>query len=140
MKAPVWVLDTNVLVSALLNPAGHPGRLLDSVLSDFLVLAIDDRIFAEYAAVLKRPKFKFDRSDVRDLLAFFRQQQWINARPLKLPGLPDSSDQPFAEVALSLDEPVLVTGNPRHFPKSKLPGLTILSPQQAWELLAKPLK
>lgn len=137
MKVPIWVLDTNVLVSAMLNPFGYPGRLLDAVLSDHLILAIDDRIFAEYSAVLKRKKFGFDLSDIRDLLAFLRQQHWINARPIKLMGLPDSSDLPFAEVALSLDEPFLVTGNPKHFPKAKLKGLSTLNPKQAWERLVK---
>ena len=58
MSVPIWVLDTNVLVSGLLNPSGHPGRLIDAVLSGHLLLAIDDRIFAEYSKVLKRLKFK----------------------------------------------------------------------------------
>ena len=136
MSIPVWVLDTNVLVSGLLNPSGHPGRLLDAVLSGHLILALDDRIYAEYSAVLMRPKFKFDKSDVRDLLSFLRMQHWINAHPVKLKNLPDASDLPFAETALSLKEAVLVTGNPRHFPKTKIKGLLVLNPKQAWDRLA----
>ena len=31
--APVWVLDTNVLVSGLLSPFGPPGRLVDALLA-----------------------------------------------------------------------------------------------------------
>ncbi len=136
MSIPVWVLDTNVLVSGLLNPSGHPGRLLDAVLSGHLILALDDRIYAEYSAVLMRPKIRFDKSDVRDLLSFFRMQRWINAHPVKIKNLPDASDLPFAETALSLEEPVLVTGNPRHFPKTQLRGLVVLNPKQAWDRLA----
>ena len=135
MSIPVWVLDTNVLVSGLLNPSGHPGRLLDAALSGHLILALDDRIYAEYSAVLMRPKFKFDKSDVRDLLSFFRMQRWINAHPVKIKNLPDASDLPFAETALSLEEPVLVTSNPRHFPKTQLRGLLVLIPKQAWDRL-----
>ncbi len=136
MSIPVWVLDTNVLVSGLLNPSGHPGRLLDAVLSGHLVLALDDRIYAEYSEVLIRPNFKFDKSDVRDLLSFLRMQYRINAHPVKLKNLPDASDLPFAETALSLEEAVLVTGNPRHFPKAMLKGLLVLNPKQAWDRLA----
>lgn len=135
MSAPVWVLDTNVIVSGLLNPSGYPGRLLDAVLSGHLTLALDDRIFAEYSGVLHRPKFKFDKADIRDFLAFFQQQHWVNAHPLNIKGLPDPFDLPFAEVALSFDDPVLVTGNPRHFPRTKLKGLKVMNPRQAWERL-----
>ena len=137
MSVPIWVLDTNVLVSGLLNPSGPPGRLLDAIVSGHLLLALDDRIFAEYRDVLKSPKFKFLSSDVRDFLAFFQQQHWINAHPVNVKELPDLSDVPFAEVALSQDQPVLVTGNPRHFPKTKLKGLRVLSPQQAWTQLVQ---
>ena len=51
MSIPVWVLDTNVLVSGLLNPSGHPGRFLNAVPSGHLIMALDDRIHAEYSAV-----------------------------------------------------------------------------------------
>ena len=136
MNIPVWVLDTNVLVSGLLNPSGHPGRLLDAVLSGHLIMALDDRIYAEYSAVLTRPKFMFDQSDVRDLLSFLRMQHWINAHPVKFNNLPDATDLPFAETALSLKEGVLVTGNPRHFPRAKFKGLLVLNPKQAWDRLA----
>lgn len=137
MSVPIWVLDTNVLVSGLLNPSGHPGRLIDAVLSGHLLLAIDDRIFAEYSEVLKRSKFKWEKSDVRDLFAFLGQQHWVNAYPIKIANLPDTSDLPFAEVALSLSDPILITGNQKHFPISKLKGLKVLSPQQAWTRLTE---
>ena len=54
--APVWVLDTNVLVSGLLSPFGPPGRLVDALLARHLRIASDDRIEAEYREVLARPK------------------------------------------------------------------------------------
>ena len=137
MSVPVWVLDTNVIVSGLLNPDGYPGRLIDAVLSGHLQLALDDRVFSEYNDVLHRPKFKFDKADVRDFLAFFQLQHWVSAPPLSIKGLPDPTDLPFAEVALSLSDPVLVTGNPRHFPKSKLKGLKVFNPEQAWTVLTQ---
>ena len=65
--------------SGLLNPSGHPGRLLGAVLSGHHILALDGRMHAEYSAVLKTPKFKFDKADVRDLLSFLQKQHWINA-------------------------------------------------------------
>ena len=43
------VLDTNVLVSAFLNPSGAPAQLLTLVLAGELKLLFDDRILAGYA-------------------------------------------------------------------------------------------
>jgi hypothetical protein len=40
------VLDTNVLVSTLLNSFGVPGRVLDLVLAGELTVTHDDRILA----------------------------------------------------------------------------------------------
>ena len=48
---PVWVVDTNVLVSGLLSPFGPPGRLVDALQAGGLKLATDDRIEAEYRDV-----------------------------------------------------------------------------------------
>lgn len=60
MKAPPsWVLDTNVLISGLLNAHGFPGRLVDAVLSGTLRMTYDDRIEREYWEVLARPRFRF---------------------------------------------------------------------------------
>ena len=53
------VLDTNVLVSGLLNPDGAPGRLLDLILGGRLQILYDDRILGEYSDVLARPQFGF---------------------------------------------------------------------------------
>ncbi|MCH7571195.1 MAG: putative toxin-antitoxin system toxin component, PIN family, partial [Deltaproteobacteria bacterium] len=49
------VLDTNVLVSALLRPAGPPARILDLILGRQVTLALDNRIFDEYRNVLALP-------------------------------------------------------------------------------------
>jgi len=62
------VLDTNVLVSALLSPFGPPARVLDLILVGDLIPVFDDRILAEYRQVLARERFGFDPGDVADLL------------------------------------------------------------------------
>ena len=50
--------DTNVLVSGMINPMGAPGRIVDLMREGELELTVDDRILAEYTAVLKRRKFR----------------------------------------------------------------------------------
>ena len=58
------VLDTNVLVSAFLSPDGAPAQLLTFALAGELTLLFDDRIMAEYAEVLRRPRFGLDEADI----------------------------------------------------------------------------
>ncbi|PYQ32664.1 MAG: putative toxin-antitoxin system toxin component, PIN family, partial [Acidobacteria bacterium] len=62
------VLDTNVIVSGLLNPEGNPGRIVDLVLAGEVTLLVDDRILGEYRTVLRRRKFGFDPADISDFL------------------------------------------------------------------------
>ena len=63
------VVDTNVLVSGLLNPRGPPGQVVDLITTRVLAVLYDDRIVAEYREVLARPKFGFNAAEVEALLA-----------------------------------------------------------------------
>ena len=75
------VLDTNVLVSGLLNPSGPPGRIVDLLLDGAFTVLLDDRIVREYQAVLRRPKFAFDRRDMEQLLEFVEREGVSVSRP-----------------------------------------------------------
>jgi putative PIN family toxin of toxin-antitoxin system len=124
------VLDTNVVVSGLLNPYGHPGRLLDLVLEGWVTLLVDDRIFAEYEVVLRRPKFGFGSSEVGDFLDYVEaESSWIRAKPL-IVSLPDPYDLPFLEVAVAGFADSLVTGNVKHFPRRSRRACRIETPAQ----------
>jgi putative PIN family toxin of toxin-antitoxin system len=127
------VLDTNVLVSALLHPRSIPGRVLDLVLAEQVRLALDHRIFAEYQSVLLRPEFPFSPDEVGALLEFvWRAGEMVEASPLSI-GLPDPDDVMFVEVAVSAMADALVTGNLKHFPASQRRGMRVLSPREWME-------
>lgn len=65
------VLDTNVLISAIITPFGNAARILDLVLlREIQAIYYDDRILAEYREVLLRPKFDFENNDVDELVTF----------------------------------------------------------------------
>jgi putative PIN family toxin of toxin-antitoxin system len=124
------VLDTNVIVSGLLNPEGNPGRILDLALAGEITLLADDRILAEYRAVLRRPKFGFDSADVSGFLEFLESQsERVVAIPLRSK-LPDESDRAFLEVALAGAAEALVTGNVRHYRVARVGRLPIDSPAE----------
>jgi uncharacterized protein len=128
------VLDTNVLVSGLLQPFGPSGQIVRLVASGALVLCHDSRILAEYRDVLLREKFHFDPERVEILLEEIRADGIpVAARPLAI-RLPDPDDEPFLEVALSGGAKYLVTGNLKHYPADARHGVEVLSPRSFIEL------
>lgn len=133
------VLDTNVLVSGLLNPHGAPGRVLDLLLVGGLEPLFDDRILHEYRDVLARPRFGFDPDDVRSLLDHLQALgHRLTAPPLAVI-LPDPDDLPFLEVAVTGGARALVTGNIRDFePRSGSHQMTVLSPDRFLEMITSP--
>jgi uncharacterized protein len=132
------VLETNVLVSALLSPHGAPAQVLRLVLQGDLIPLHDERILAEYRAVLSRGRFAFPPEDVRAVLqAIEAGGETVFAKPLRL-GLPDPDDLPFLEVAVAGGAHALATGNLRHYrPVRGKHEVVILSPHELVERLAR---
>jgi putative PIN family toxin of toxin-antitoxin system len=109
------VVDTNVLVSGMLNPHGPPGRIVELMLSEALVVLYDDRVMSEYSEVLMRPELGLPRGEVVAVLDYiFREGEQVTAGHLDVL-LPDATDLPFLEVAASGHAYALITGNIRHF-------------------------
>lgn len=130
------VLDTNILVSALLTPEGVSGQVLDLFRKSLLTLLLDERILGEYRTVLARPRFGFETGVVDELLAFLdRFGMHVIANPLGF-SIPDPTDVPFLEVALSGGAEVLVTGNKRDYGRPPK-GLKILNPAEFLALYRK---
>lgn len=128
------VLDTNVLVSALLKPNSVPGRILDLVVARQVAVAMDHRIFVEYRDVLYRPEFELPRKEVADLLDFlWYSSERVQASELATQ-LPDPEDRMFIEVAVRSFADALVTGNIKHFPTSQRHGVHVLTPRQFLDL------
>jgi putative PIN family toxin of toxin-antitoxin system len=126
------VLDTNVIVSALLSPSGSPASVLTMVLRGSVSLLIDNRILFEYTDVLHREKFNFPRRAVDPLLDFFKASTlYVSAAPTSA-NLPDKDDRPFYEVAISGGADFLITGNKSHFPRKPI----VVTPKQFLDMSA----
>ena len=123
------VLDTNVVVSGLLNAQGNPARVLALALAGAVQACHDDRILAEYAEVLARPRFKFEPAKVREVLAKLTADgHAIDATRVRDLHLPDADDEPFLAVALAGAADFLVTGNLADYPPEKRRGCAVVSP------------
>lgn len=125
-----WVIDTNVVVSGLLNPHGPSARVLDAVLDGRVKLVYDARILVEYRDVLHRPRLKLSPDRVSAFLSGLQSQMIVTPSPL-VPVGPDADDIVFVEAALATNDKTIVTGNLAHYPATVLHGARVLTPVQA---------
>jgi putative PIN family toxin of toxin-antitoxin system len=58
------VIDTNIIVSALLQPLGPPAQVLLLAVSGSIQLCITGEVYAEYEEVIRRPRFRRDESAI----------------------------------------------------------------------------
>lgn len=128
------VVDTNVLVAALLTPGRTPERALAAAMGRGDVFVYDARVEAEYRDVLARPKFRrVDPARVEALIAsVLAAGERLDAVARWDGVLTDDDDRAFVEVALAGRADAVVTGNTRHYP-TDLP-FAVLTPA---ELLAR---
>ena len=114
------VIDTNVLVSALLSSHENAAtvQVVSRLFSGDVIPVFSDDILAEYNEVLRRKKFNFSEDVVRTLLDTITSiGESITPSPSG-EDLPDMKDLPFYEVVLEkeADNAYLITGNIKHFP------------------------
>lgn len=133
-----WVIDTNVVVSGLLNPHGPSARVLDAVLDGRVKLVYDARILAEYRDVLHRPRLKLKPGKISAFLTGLQSQMTVTPSPLAVTGL-NADDIVFVEVALATTDQTIVTGNLADYPPKILHGARVLTPAQAAAELAQDL-
>jgi len=128
------VLDTNVLVSSMLNAKGSPGKILDLMLSDQIQLAYDNRILGEYEEVLTRPELRLDQVKVLGAIDHIELSgKLIEPKSLPKEGYADPDDIMFAEVFITSNADALVTGNLRHYKPLLEQNASVLSPTQFLE-------
>ncbi len=114
------VIDTNVLVSAMLKVSSVPGQIANKALMGDIIPLLCDEIVGEYREVLHRRKFKFNPMAVEAFIeGIIDRGIFVDAGPVD-EIIPDSKDVVFYEVVMEgrkeNDETYLVTGNLKHFP------------------------
>jgi uncharacterized protein len=122
------VVDTNVIVSGLINPYGNPAEIIKLLLLGYLNIYYDSRILGEYSEVLNRPKFKLLKENISIFIKEIEMSgTLVTSLPLKK-SLPDPDDDMFLEVALAGNVECIITGNINHFPVKLCSSIRVLSP------------
>ena len=124
------VIDTNIIVSAMISPSGNEALLILAINRGLVIPCFSTEILREYSDVLLRPKFGFVLDEVDSLLELFRQRGTpVDTRPISQRS-PDPGDDKFIACAIAGKAGFLVTDNKRHFPPNQLPGCKVVSARE----------
>lgn len=128
------VLDTNVLLSALLFPGGPPEKILTLAKLGELTLFLSPDILSEFKKVM-RVKFKYEESEIEEFIARFRafaQLTYPEERVQLITRV--DADNRILECAIQARAEFLVTGDKRDIlPLKKIQSTLILTPSQFLE-------
>ena len=132
------VVDTNVLVSAVLSPDGAAREVLRRCLTGAAQPLIGNALFLEYEDVLSREEL-FARAPIGPeertalLDAVLGVCRWVDISYLWRPNLRDESDNHPVELAVAGNAAWIVTGNARDVTEGELVfgGFRVVAPR-AW--------
>lgn len=128
------VLDTNVLVSALLKRSSLPWQVAEEALHGKIIPLVNNEILAEYEDVLNRPKFKFNKRAIDTFLSDLKKRALFVETAIVEDIIPDPKDLVFYAVLMEKrkdDEAYLVTGNLKHFPLKTF----VITPREMLDIL-----
>ncbi len=133
------VLDTNVLVSAVIMPWRNPSSILHLCLAQKGVrLCASEPVLKEYREVLLRPKFGLDPDLVGALFRRIRSCALVVSPEESMSFLvSDPDDAKFMECAVAAGARFLVTGNRKHFVVEKYGSTRVVTPAEFVQIFLK---
>lgn len=128
------VIDTNVIISALLKRTSTPGKVVQHILAGIAVPVFSKEILSEYKEVLSRKKFNFSPKVIENII------KMIIKNGVELSGIQteekpsDPKDVIFYEVTMDsrqTQDTFLVTGNIKDFPIKPF----VVTPKEMMEII-----
>ncbi len=130
------VVETNVIVSALLKRTSTPGKIVQHILAGIVIPVFSKEIISEYKEVLSRKKFNFSPKVIEKII------KMIIKNGTELSGIQteekpsDPKDVIFYEVTMDFRQTAdtfLVTGNIKDFPIKPF----VVTPKEMMEIIEK---
>lgn len=129
------VIDTNVLVSALLSRFSDAAtvQIVAAISEKAICPLYNEEILAEYEEVLLKDKFHFPADSIRTILGKVVEAGLNTRRKHVAEYFPDPKDVVFYEVAMSKEDAYLVTGNKKHFPSRPI----VVTPAEMLDIMQR---
>jgi putative PIN family toxin of toxin-antitoxin system len=138
MEKPRVVLDTNVVLSAVLKPDGLQKMIFQIALSPFCEVFVSAPILAEYEDVLSRKRFKLQPDEVEAVMSLIKKTANLVTPQNTVTASNDPDDNMFLECAEEAEADYLVTGNKKHFP-AKWKKTKVVSGREVMNLMLRGL-
>ena len=131
------VLDTNVLITALLSKNGASFKLLRMIDDERLDVVLSTPLLKEYEDVLLREKFALDAQDIEAILDYIcligsHHKIYYLWRPM----LKDYKDDMVLELGVKANA-MIITHNKKDFDKAGQFNLPVLSASELLHLLGE---
>ena len=127
------VIDTNIIVSALIG-SGYPTQIIfDLVLGKKIIVCSSFEVFAEYIEVLRRERFaKYPQflTKAEIVLNKIDELSLKFIPTIKLQVIDDKSDNKFLELGITANADFLITGNTHHFKMKEYQNIKIVTPEE----------
>ena len=127
------VLNTNVLVSALLSPGSVPGAVLAGWTADDYTLLVSELLIAEYLRLLERPrlqsKHRKGQEEIHALIAQFRSNGvLVQTDILTRVVAADSDDDIVVATAVAGEADFIVSGDRHLLDLGEHAGIRVVAP------------
>ncbi len=129
------VLDTNILITALLSKRGASFKLLSMIDDDRIELVVSTPLIKEYEDVLHRDKFTIDKTSINDILDYLcsissHHKIYYLWRPI----LKDIKDDMILELAVKANA-MIITHNKKDFEEAQKFNILVLNVKEFLNLL-----
>ena len=135
------VLDTNVILAALLSRRGAAFEILQRLRNGEWKLVLSNHLLLEYEEVLKRnaPALALTHEEIDLFLnAICLAADCFPLPPVQTPRLPDADDEPLLRLAESSGARIITTHNLRHLTTAANYGVRVLPPHEFLSILRTP--
>lgn len=112
------VIDTNVIISALISPNGNAAKFMGDVFDEKYEVVITESILDEYKDVMHRPKFMIDEDIIQFIINWLTDHALfveVDENDYPKEEMPDTDDAVFY-IAARCTGSLLVTKNIKHYP------------------------
>lgn len=130
------IIDTNVLISALIQKSYPNFILFHCVLENRFEVCISEELLEEYLEVINRPKFSKYPDFLIKAELVISQIESIASKYYprdRFETIADKADNRLLELAYESKADFLITGNSNDFTMTEFRGTKILSPKEFWD-------
>jgi putative PIN family toxin of toxin-antitoxin system len=137
---PRVVLDTNILISALITPRGTPAKVLQSWRAGHFDLVTSPHLLLELREALSRPhlkdRYRLSPTDTRDFITLLTSAAFlVTTREVASALLRDPDDLAVLACALAGDAEYIVTGDLDLLHLRSFEGVQIVRPSPFLQIL-----